>query len=244
MNASILRRMAARALIYLLPRACASTILVAPAYGEMVLISEARSVTVSYYGAGIETHSSAGTFGEFHGNPIGIPYGGGAMLASQDSNISPSGFTLVHSIRDFFGPGGWAESNFQVTFSLPQETRISISGFRDYAFPFGYNNPSSAVLVSDSDGVIPLVWYGDFYLTINLQNRLNFDEVLSPGVYTFTARETFLFDHNFSRLEVRASSVPDDGSSALQLAFGIFALFAIHRRRNRSFLRGRWAARR
>ena len=178
----------------------------------MALISEARSVTVSYYGSGIETHSSDGTFGMFEAAAVGTPYGGGHMYAYQKSNITPSEITLENTASDIYGPGGLAESNFEVKFSLPQDTRITISGYRNWL--------QWVSLASVSLGPIPLGW--------NAPN-LNYDQVLGAGEYTLTS---FMrpVETQIQRIELHASSVPDGGTSAWMLAIGVLSLVAIRGR--------------
>jgi len=184
----------------------------------LVLIAESRSVTASYYGAGIETISSAGTFGTFTATAIGIPFGGGSVRASQISNITSSLIEVSHALDDFYGPGGWAASNFQVKFSLPQETRITISGSSAY-----FSGPAS--LISESEGAIPLIWGPDTVY----RNHLEFDQVLNPGVYTFTSNETLRGDGIRTKLVLR-EWVPDRGHSGWMLAAGVAALLVLRRR--------------
>jgi len=192
------------------------TLLTAPAFAEMVLLSEARSVFVSYYGGGIETHSSDGTFGLFDASAFGTPFGGGSVAAMQRSNITSTEVTIAHSIVDNYGPGGVANSNFEFKFSLPEPTRITILGYSAY-----FSGPAS--LVSESLGAIPLVWGppGNLY-----RNYLNFDEVLDPGVYTFTSNEWLRGDGIRTTLDLRAHalSVPDGGGTAGMLAVGMLWL--------------------
>jgi hypothetical protein len=188
----------------------------------LVLVAESRSVTASYYGNGIETISSPGTFGKFSAAAVGIPFGGGSVWAGQTSDITTAGFTLAHSAVDNYGPGGVAESLFQVTFSLPQATQILITGVSNY---FSGN----ATLVSDSLGMIPLLWGppGSIY-----RNNLDFDQVLAPGVYTFTSRE-WIRDSVGTSFNTRISlieRVPDGGGGAWLLGLGIFLLAAIRRK--------------
>lgn len=188
----------------------------------LVLIAESRSVTASYYGGGIETISSPGTFGIFSDSANGIPQGGGHVYAGQTSDITTAGFTLFHSAVDNYGPGGVAESIFRVTFSLPQATRISISGYSNY---FSGN----ATLVSDSLGSIPLLWgpSGSIY-----RNYLDFDQVLTPGVYSFASRE-WIRDGLGTSFNTRISLVeriPDEGGSVWLLVIGILSIGAIHRK--------------
>jgi hypothetical protein len=183
-----------------------------------VLISEARSVTASYYGSGIETISSAGNFGPFSATAVGIPFGGGWVSASQVSNLTSTRIEVTHRVNDFYGPGGWAASSFEVKFSLPHETRIQISGYSAY-----FSGP--ATLVSESAGAIPLVWGPDnFY-----RNYLEFDQVLDSGVYTFTSNEWIRGDGIFTRLVLR-EAVADSGPSAGLLLIGLLSLAASRRK--------------
>lgn len=231
--ASTLHVGAVPALMCLLPRASAfisscllsigrvlalGTIITAPVFAEFVLISEARSVYVSYYGSGIETHSSDGSFGLFDASAIGTPFGGGSLFVQQRSLITPSEISVEHSIIDGFGPGGVANSDFQVKFSLPEASRLTISGYSAY-----FSGPAS--LVSESLGAIPLVWGPDAIY----QNYLDFDEVLMPGVYTFTSNEWLRGDGIVSRFELRAQapSVPEGGTTAWMFAVGALSLLAI-----------------
>jgi len=196
----------------------------------LIMVSEARSVFVSYYGAGIETHSSPGTFGQWTGSAIGTPFGGGNVAAYQQSNITSTGFDLHHAIYDGYGPGGRADSNFQFVFRLTQPTPISITGFSFY-----FSGPAS--LVSDTLGNIPLVWGpdGSFY-----RNYLDFSRVLNPGLYTFTSNEWMRGDGINTRISLRddlrddppnpISDVPDSGSTAGMLGLALVALVAIRRR--------------
>jgi hypothetical protein len=124
----------------------------APAFAQMVLISESRSVTVSYHGSGTGTTSSTGTFGLFEASAVGVPFGGGVMIAEQKSNITPSKITIEHYMYDYYGPGGFALSTFEVTFSLLQDTRLTMSGY--------CSNLSGFVsLESELSGEIPIVWH-------------------------------------------------------------------------------------
>src|SRR5688572_2685218 len=146
-------------------------IFITPGFAQMGLISEARSVTASYYGSGVETNSSAGTFGVFEASAVGIPFGGGSMYAYQKSNITPSEITIEHQIADFYGPGGWAKSDFEFKFSLLQDTRITMTGY--------CNNFSGFVsLTSESFGAIPVVWHGYPPYEMLYRNFLDFDQVL------------------------------------------------------------------
>ena len=188
-----------------------------------MLISETRSVTASYWGGGTETHSSAGTFGAFEASAVGVPFGGGSMLAYQKSNITPTEITIEHHVADFYGPGGWAESTFEVNFSLWEDTRLTISGYCNLFSGF-------LSLTSDSLGELPIAWHGapgnpfDVY-----QNYLDFDQVLGPGTYTLSSYEIPREDVR-TRFELHALSVPDTGSSGLMLAIGALALGAIRGR--------------
>ena len=191
---------------------------IAPPALALVLISETRSVTASYYGAGIETISSPGTFGTFAATAVGTPFGGGYVLASQTSNLTSSVIEVAHALDDFYGPGGWAASNFQVSFSLPQSARITISGISAY-----FSGPAS--LVSESEGAIPLIWGPDTFY----RNTLDFNQVLGPGIYTFTSNETLRGDGIRTRLTLR-EVVPDRGHTGWMLAVGVVALIALRRK--------------
>lgn len=186
---------------------------ITPSFSAVILISETRSVTASYYGGGIETITSDGTFGLFEALAVGTPFGGGLMSAYQESDITPTGFTIQHSVADNYGPGGWAKSSFTVDFLLSEDSRITIDGYCNYFSGF-------ASLTSGSQ-TIPLVWGPDDIY----RNYLTFDQVLGPGLYTFTTyeipRETVS-----TRIDLRFSSVPDEGSSAWMLAIGT-TLFAL-----------------
>jgi len=188
-------------------------LLVSPA-SALVLLAESRSVTVSYYGAGIETIASDGSFGVFAATALGTPFGGGYVNASQYSNITTSAIEVRHSILDSFGPGGYGASNFQVRFSLPEATRISISGVSSY-----FSGPAS--LVSETNGSIPLVWGPDTFF----RNYLEFDQVLAPGIYTFTSNEWLRGDGISTRLLLR-EVVAEDGSTFVWLALGLVAVAA------------------
>lgn len=199
---------------------------ITPAFANMILISEARSVMASYYGSGIETHSSDGTFGVFEAGAVGTPFGGGFVYAYQKSNITPSDVTIEHRAIDWYGPGGMARSDFALQFSLPEPTRITMSGYCNM-----FNGYVS--LVSQSLGAIPLVWNdgpGSPY-TYVYRNYLEFDHVLSPGMYTLSSYE-LPRESVFTRIALHASSVPDSGTTALMLAFGwlLLSSFASTRR--------------
>lgn len=191
---------------------------IAPPALALVLISETRSVTASYYGAGIETISSTGTFGTFAATAVGTPFGGGYVLASQTSNLTSSVIEVAHALDDFYGPGGWAASNFQVKFSLPQSARITISGISAY-----FSGPAS--LVSESEGAIPLIWGPDTFY----RNYLDFNQVLGPGIYTFTSNETLRGDGIRTRLILR-EMVPDRGHTGWMLAVGVASLLVLRRK--------------
>ena len=193
-------------------------ILAAPAHA-LIMVSEARSVFVSYYGSGIEMHSSPGTFGAWTGSAIGTPFGGGNVSAYQQSNITSTGFALLHSTHDNYGPGGVAESRFRFTFSLTEATRINITGFSN-------TFAGSATLTGH-----PLIWTGMY------QNNLDFDQVLGVGLYTFETMEWLRWDNPLTRITLRegppragAESVPDSGSTAGMLGLALAALVVMRRR--------------
>jgi hypothetical protein len=185
-----------------------------PASANLVLISEARSVTVSYWGSGAETHSSDGTFGLFEAVAIGTPFGGGSLRIYQKSNITSSGFTLEHQANDHYGPGGYGLSAFQFTFGLVQDTRITISGVSH-----NFARPGLASLSGYS-----LVWGPPFW-----HNYLEFDQVLAAGVYTFSSNQT-VGDGATTNITLRAAVVPDGGTCAWMLAIGVLSLVAIRGR--------------
>lgn len=190
-----------------------------PSFATMILLSEVRSVTASYYGSGRETHTSPGSFGNFEANARGTPFGGGSVYAYQHSNITPTEFNIVHTLSDDYGPGGEARSDFVVNFQLLEYTRITIDGYCNMYSGF-------AGLVRDSES-IPLIWTdapgstSQFY-----RNCLTFDQVLQPGFYTFSTfelpRETVT-----TRIVLRATTVPDVGSSASMLVIGLLSLVAV-----------------
>lgn len=185
----------------------------------LVLLSETRSVTASYYGGGIETITSDGSFSAFTAVAVGVPFGGGAVRASQVSHIATTGFDLQHSLYDGYGPGGWAASTFELRFSLEEDTRISIIGYSAY-----FSGPAS--LVSETQGAIPLVWGPP---GSPFRNHLEFEQVLKAGVYTFTSNETLRGDGISTRLALR-EVVPDGGSSIWYLVFAFLSLVALRRR--------------
>ena len=200
-------------------------ILAAPARA-LEMVFESRNVFASYYGAGIETHSSSGHFGAFDAVAIGTPFGGGGVAAAQHSNITTTGFDLHHAVADFFGPGGRAESNFQFVFRLSNPTPISITGYSVY-----FSGPAS--LMSET-GAIPLIWgpEGDVY-----RNHLDFYQVLTPGLYTFTSNEWLRGDGINTRISLRddlvqdpthpMSDVPDGGSAAGLMTLAAMTLAGI-----------------
>lgn len=188
-------------------------IAITPSFAGMILLSETRSVTASYYGGGAETITSDGTFGAFDATAIGTPFGGGSVSVSQKSDITADGFTIQHRASDYYGPGGLAKSSFTVSFLLEAATRIIIDGYCNYF-------SGSASLTSGAQ-IIPLVWGGrpggppDNYY----RNYLAFDQVLGPGVYTFTTTETAR-ETVSTRISLRAISVPDEGATAWMLVVG------------------------
>jgi hypothetical protein len=200
-------------------------ILAAPARA-LEMVFESRSVFASYYGGGIEMHSSNGQFGEFHSTAVGTPFGGGFMRARQDSNITTSGFDLVSDVQDFFGPGGVAESNFQFVFRLLQPTSILLTGHSAF-----FQGPAS--LVSATSGAIPLFWGPEPY-----RNTLSFNQVLDAGLYTFTSNEWSRGDGIHTVFSLREdiirddppkpmSDVPEGGSTAMMLTLGAMTLAGI-----------------
>jgi hypothetical protein len=206
-----------RILLYSVRILILGLVFIKPASAQMALISEARSVTVSYYGSGVETHSSNGMFGMFDASAVGIPFGGGSVSVSQHSNITSSEITLDHRALDMFGPGGFGRSNFEVKFSLPEDTRITVSG--DY---WWYKFAS---LSSESLG--PLAWDTSPYY-----NEYRFDRVLGPGVYTFSST-LYAWEYQRETIVLRATSAaPDSGSAFTLLAGAVIGLLAIHRRRH------------
>jgi hypothetical protein len=206
-------------------------VFITPALANMVLISETRSVYVSYYGSGIETHSSGGTFGLFEASAVGIPYGGGGVHVYQKSNITPSEITLEHSAHDLYGPGGYGLSNFEVKFSLAQDTRITIIGYQNW---FRW-----ASLSSESLGPFPWNGYYSYYTGVPpglpsdwhhspMNTYYGFDHVLGPGVYTLSSTMyPYEFQHEGIVLRATSVGVPDGGTTALLLAIGILSLLAI-----------------
>jgi hypothetical protein len=209
-------------------------VFVTPAHATMVLLSETRSVYVSYYGSGIETHSSGGTFGMFEASAVGIPYGGGGLYVNQKSNITPSEITLEHEAHDKYGPGGYGLSHLEVKFSLAQDTRITIIGYQwwnRYAslsseslgrFPFDgyytYTSEPPGPLPWDRPRGLPLTYW-------------TFDHVLGPGVYTLSS-SLIPYESQYEGIVLRATStVPDGGISIALLACPIFGALWIHQRR-------------
>lgn len=182
-------------------------IAITPSFAGMILLSETRSVTASYYGGGTETITSDGTFGAFEATAHGTPFGGGFVTASQKSDITADGFTIQHRASDYYGPGGSALSSFAVSFLLQEATRIIIDGYCNF-----YSGSAS---LTSGGQIIPLSWGGppgDYF-----RNYLAFDQVLGPGVYSFTTTETAR-ETVTTRISLRA--VPDEGATAWMLIVG------------------------
>ena len=227
MNASILRGVAVRALIChsqptmnssyrLLSIGCVFVLAIfftAPARA-LILLSESRSVFVSYYGSGIETHSSDGNFGLFDATAIGVPYGGGSVFVRQLSNITTQVIRVEQWAYDGYGPGAVGRSDFQVRFSLPEPTPFTVS-----ASTWSY--PGLATLVSDTLGTIPVHWPYGFGGVLN-----SMDLMLAAGTYTFTAGVHY-GDGIHTIYELRVPNVPDRGATASMLAVGLLSLVAV-----------------
>lgn len=197
--------------------------LIQPAFAGMILLSETRSVTASYYGNGTETIVSDGTFGLFDATAVGIPFGGGFMSARQKSTITPTEVLIEHFVHDMYGPGGWAYSEFQLTFALVAPTRITLDGYSNMESGF-------VSLVSASLGPLPLIWTGaDGDPNAMHLNYLNFDRVLDPGLYTLSSYE---FPREFvsTRFHLQAASVPEAGSSLVLLGIGMLAVGTLRAR--------------
>jgi hypothetical protein len=196
-------------------------ILAVPAHA-LVMVSETRSVFADYWGGGLdrsELHVSNGTFGPFNSSATGIPFGGGQVIAWQNSTITTTGFDLYHGAIDFYGPGGVAQSDFSFTFRLDHPTPISITGYSAY-----FSGIASLTNV-------PLVWTGPNGVPDWYNNYLFFNGVLGVGQYTFTSREYVRGDGMTTHLVLNEVSVPDYGKPWQYFAASLVILLAMTVRR-------------